>query len=33
MIQDDLAELIYAATKKAQRKGSLPKTEIPEVLI
>jgi arginyl-tRNA synthetase len=33
MIRDDLAELIYAATKKAQRKGSLPKTEIPEVLV
>ena len=33
MIRDDLAERIYKATKKAQRKGSLPKTEIPEVLI
>lgn len=33
MIRDDLAELIYKATKKAQRKGSLPKIEIPEVLI
>jgi arginyl-tRNA synthetase len=33
MIRDDLAELIYAATKKAQRKGSLPKTEIPETLV
>jgi arginyl-tRNA synthetase len=33
MIRDDLAEVIYAATKKAQRKGSLPKTEIPETLV
>jgi arginyl-tRNA synthetase len=33
MIRDDLADLIYKATKKAQRKGDLPKTEIPEVLI
>jgi arginyl-tRNA synthetase len=33
MIRDDLAGLIHNATKKAQRKGSLPKTEIPEVLI
>jgi len=33
MIRDDLADLIYKATRKAQRKGSLPKTEIPEVLI
>jgi arginyl-tRNA synthetase len=33
MIRDDLAELIYAATKKAQRKGSLPKIEIPDVLV
>ena len=33
MIRDDLAELIYRATRKAQRKNSLPKTEIPAVLI
>jgi arginyl-tRNA synthetase len=33
MIRDDLAELIYNATRKAQRKGSLPRTEIPEVII
>ena len=33
MIRDELAELIYKATRKAQRKGSLPKTEIPEVVM
>jgi arginyl-tRNA synthetase len=33
MIRDDLADLIYKATRKAQRKGDLPKTEIPEILI
>jgi arginyl-tRNA synthetase len=33
MIRDELADLIYTATRKAQKKGSLPKTEIPEVLI
>jgi len=33
MIRDELATLIYDATRKAQRKGSLPRTEIPEVLI
>jgi len=33
MIRDEIAELIYKATRKAQRKGSLPRTEIPEVLI
>ena len=33
MIRDELADLIYRATRKAQKKGSLPKTEIPEVLI
>ncbi len=33
MIRDELADLIYKATKKAQRKGSFPRTEIPEVLI
>jgi arginyl-tRNA synthetase len=33
MIRDELVDLIYKATKKAQRKSSLPKTEIPEVLV
>ncbi len=33
MIRDQIAELIRDAVKKAQRKGNLPKTEIPEVLI
>jgi arginyl-tRNA synthetase len=33
MLRDDLAELVYKATRKAQRKGSLPKTDIPDVLI
>ena len=33
MLRDELAGLIYRATKKAQRKSSLPKTDIPEVLI
>lgn len=33
MMRDDLAARIYKAVKKAQRKGSLPKTEIPEVMI
>ncbi len=33
MIRDELAELIFKATKKAQRKGNLPKTDIPEVVI
>lgn len=33
MIRDELATLVYRATRKAQRKGSLPKTEIPEVVI
>jgi arginyl-tRNA synthetase len=33
MVRDDLAALIYKATKKAQRKGSLPKTDIPAVVI
>ena len=33
MIRDKLAELIYQAAKKAQRKNNLPKTEIPEVTI
>jgi arginyl-tRNA synthetase len=33
MIRDELADLIYKAAKKAQRKGDLPKTEIPEIVI
>ncbi|MGD8487824.1 MAG: arginine--tRNA ligase [Anaerolineae bacterium] len=33
MIREELAELIYRAAKKAQRKNNLPKTEIPEVTI
>jgi arginyl-tRNA synthetase len=33
MIRDELAGVVYRATKKAQRKGSLPKTEIPEVIV
>ncbi len=33
MIRAELADLIYQATKKAQKKGSLPKVEIPEVVI
>jgi arginyl-tRNA synthetase len=33
MIRDEIADLIYRATRKAQRKGSLPRTEIPEVLV
>jgi arginyl-tRNA synthetase len=33
MLRDELAELVYKATRKAQRKGSLPKTDIPDVLI
>jgi arginyl-tRNA synthetase len=33
MLRDDLAELVYKATRKAQRKGSLPKTDIHDVLI
>jgi len=33
MIRDEIADLIYRATKKAQRKGNLPKTEIPQVVI
>ncbi|MGD8398547.1 MAG: arginine--tRNA ligase [Anaerolineae bacterium] len=33
MLRDDLAGLIYKATRKAQKKGDLPRTEIPEVLI
>ncbi len=33
MLRDELARLVYRATKKAQRKGNLPRTEIPEVVI
>ena len=33
MIRAELASLIYNAAKKAQKKGSLPKVEIPEVVI
>jgi arginyl-tRNA synthetase len=33
MIRDELADLIYKATKRAQRKGNLPRTEIPEVFV
>ncbi len=33
MIRDQLADLVYKATKKAQRKGSLPKTDIPAVVL
>ena len=33
MIRDQIADLVYKAARKAQRKGSLPRTEIPEVLI
>jgi arginyl-tRNA synthetase len=33
MIPDELADLIYQALRKAQRKGDLPRTEIPEVAI
>ena len=33
MIRDELADLIFKAARKAQRKGDLPRTEIPEVVI
>ncbi len=33
MIRDDLASLIHQATRKAQKKGDLPKTEIPPVVV
>ncbi|NIV39652.1 MAG: hypothetical protein GWN58_62660, partial [Anaerolineae bacterium] len=33
MIRAELASLIYKATKKSQKKGSLPKVDIPEVVI
>ncbi len=33
MIRDEISQLVYDAVKKAQRKGSLPRTEIPEVAL
>lgn len=33
MLRDELTDLIYKATRKAQRKNSLPRTEIPDVVI
>jgi arginyl-tRNA synthetase len=33
MLRDELAELVYKAAKKAQRKNNLPKTDIPDVTI
>jgi arginyl-tRNA synthetase len=33
MINHDLADLVKAAIKKAQKKGDLPDFEIPEVVI
>ncbi len=33
MIRDEIADLIYKATRKAQKKSSLPRTDIPAVLI
>ncbi len=33
MVKDELADLIYQAVKKAQKKGDLPKTDIPAVVI
>jgi arginyl-tRNA synthetase len=33
MLRDELTGLIYKAARKAQRKGSLPRTEIPEVVM
>ncbi|MBN1136957.1 MAG: hypothetical protein JXM73_10240, partial [Anaerolineae bacterium] len=33
MIKDELAELIYQAVRKAQKKGDLPRTDIPDVVI
>ena len=33
MIRDELAELVYKAARKAQKKKSLPRTAIPEVAI
>jgi len=33
MVRDELAALIYQAVKKAQKKGDLPKTDIPDIVI
>jgi arginyl-tRNA synthetase len=33
MLRDELSGLIYKAVRKAQRKGSLPRTEIPQVVM
>ncbi len=33
MLRDELTDLIYKAARKAQRKGSLPRTEIPEIVM
>jgi arginyl-tRNA synthetase len=33
MIRDDVAQLVTDAVRKAQRKGSLPRTEVPEVAL
>jgi arginyl-tRNA synthetase len=33
MVRDELAALTYQAVKKAQKKGDLPKTDIPDIVI
>jgi arginyl-tRNA synthetase len=33
MLRDELADLLYSATRKSQKKGSLPKVDIPEVVM
>ncbi|MGD9405770.1 MAG: arginine--tRNA ligase [Anaerolineae bacterium] len=33
MLRDELANLIYQATRKSQKKGSLPRVDIPEVVM
>jgi arginyl-tRNA synthetase len=33
MLRDELADLIYKAAKKSQKKGSLPKVDVPEVVM
>jgi len=33
MVKDELVDLIYQAVRKAQKKGDLPKTDIPGVSI
>ena len=33
MLRDELTSLVYKAARKAQRKGSLPRTEIPEIVV